>query len=310
MTQNPPALSGVSAIADDRAARRLKALEKVFGDKFVKTFASPYIVLEDQVIESPPAIRFYKKDFEYLSKQLYVEYQYRSWKGYNQELLDRYAELVSTKLSNIKILMSNWVARLEKLLEQNGKKGEDLSLWPTVHNCDVPVIATHARTYLDVLKMLDRIHVLAGSCNLWGVIDSQVRAEAELQCKKAVRAFRSVLQNEVVKLYREGERIIREQHGGGQANPQMAAIVEQQGQDIADMQRTAEEDDALDGGLGLKDADASQVIDDAAAASTAQTAAAKPKRTGRAKSDAPAPAANGGDQPGAQAEPATPAAAA
>lgn len=307
MTSNPPPVSGVAALSEDRVARRIKALEKVFGDKFVKTFASPYIVLEDQVIESPPAIRFYKKDFEYLSKQLYVEYQYRCWKGYNQELLDRYAELVATKLSNIKILMTNWTGRLEKLLEQNGKKGEHLSLFPTVHRCDVPVIATHARTYLEVLKMLDRVHDLAGSCSLWGVIDSKVRAEAELQCKKAVRAFRNVLQNEVVKLYREGKRVIQEQHGAGQANPQMAAIVEQQGQDIENMQRTAAEDDDADGGLGLKDADAGQVIDDGVATSNAQAAAAKPKRASRAKADsqAAAPAAESAESKAAPAAPAT-----
>lgn len=269
-----------------RQARRHKALEQIFGGKFIHTFASPYLLLEDHVIESPVAVRFYKKDFAYLSKQLYLEYQYRSWKGFNADLLARYAEITSTKLVNINTLMTNTVNRLKKLMDTQGHK-EDLTLWPAVHKCDVPIIAAHARSYIDMLKMLDRVYALAGTANLLGVIDSTQRAEAEYICKKAVRAFRSILQTEVVKLYREAERIIREQHSTGHVDQAMASLVQQQGEDIKDFDKSSAEDEAGDNAMDLKGADASQIIDDSAAASTAAAAAAGKKRPrAPAKTDA------------------------
>ena len=100
MTQTAPAPAGSTQDdASKRLARRHKALEAIFGGKFLHTFLSPYMVIEDHVIECPVGIRFYKKDFNYLSKQLYLEYQYRSWRGFNPELLDKYATIITTKLA-------------------------------------------------------------------------------------------------------------------------------------------------------------------------------------------------------------------
>ncbi len=288
MTESALAPQASTQDESKRLARRHKALERIFGAKFVKTFASPYMVIEDHVILSPVAVRFYKKDFEYLSKQLYLEYQYRSWKGFNAELLKRYAEITSTKLANIKVLMTNTINRLRKLLDQQGYK-EDLTLWPAAFKDDVPIIAAHARSYIDMLKMLDDVNTLAGTANLMGVIDSTQRAEAEYICKKAVRAFRSILQTEVAKLYREAERIIREQHSSGQVDQAMADTVAQQGKDIAAFDKSTEEEEHGDLGMDLKGADPSQVIDDAAATSTAAAAAAAGRKRGsRAKGESEA----------------------
>ena len=276
-----------------------KAVANIFGSKFVHTFASPYLVLEDHYIVCPVAVRFFKKDFPYLSRQLYLEYQYRSWRGFNAELLQRYADVTSTKLANIKILMTNNINRLRKLLETQGHKAE-LSLWPTVHSCDVPIIATLARTYMEVLTMLDQVYTLAGTANLMGVIDSSQRADVEFVSKKAVRAFRSILQTEVVKLYREAQRLMREQQSAGIVDQNMSAIIAQQGQDIAAFDESSKEDESTDEGMRLNGADAGQLIDDAAAASTAAVAAAgtTKKRTRKTEggdattpASAPAPAA-------------------
>ena len=228
--------------------RRQKALASIFGEQFVQSFASPYMVIEDHVIECPVAVRFYKKDFSYLSKQLYVEYQFRSWKGYDLDLLASYTELVTRKLENIKTLINNTALRLQRLLDQEGHEA-NLSLWPAPHRCDVPIIALQARSYLEVLRLLDKVYLLAATANLLGVIDSSQRAEAEYICRKAVRAFRSVLQSEVAKLYLEAKRVMRERNGAGQVDPQISEVVLQQGKASAEFDAAGDEEDSADSHL-------------------------------------------------------------
>jgi hypothetical protein len=271
-----------------RMARRQRFLNEIFGERFVATFNSPVLFLDDQELKSPVAIRFFKKDFSYLSKQLYLEYQYRSWKGFNLELLTRYSDLVTKKLENINILMTNTVNRLQKLMETQGHKLAG-SLWPTSMQHDVPIIAGQARAYYELLRSLEQVYLLAGTANLFGVITSAQRAEAEFICKKAVRAFRSVLQTEVIKLYREADRLMKEQHSAGHVDKQMAALVEMQGNDIKSFDATSEEEGHTDSGMDMGSADAGQLIDEAAAASTAAASTAKRKPPKKAAgADAPA----------------------
>jgi hypothetical protein len=270
-------------------ARRQRFLTEIFGERFVATFNSPVLFLDAQELKSPVAIRFFKKDFSYLSKQLYLEYQYRSWKGFNVELLDRYSELVTKKLENINVLMTNTVNRLQKLMETQGHKLAG-SLWPTCVQHDVPIIAGQARAYYEVLRSLEQVYLLAGTANLFGVIDSAQRAQAEFTCKKAVRAFRSVLQTEVIKLYREADRLVNEQKSAGHVDKRMVELVEQQGQDIKTFDAASDEESHTDSGMDLGSADAGQLIDDAAAASTAAAGAAKRRTTKKAAaSDSAAP---------------------
>ncbi|MEJ8838131.1 hypothetical protein [Ramlibacter sp. AN1133] len=254
-----------------RQARRQQALEAIFGGKFRHSFLSPYMVIEDHVIECPVAIRFYKKDFNYLSKQLYLEYQYRSWNGFNPELLDKYATITTTKLAAIDTLMQNNINRLLKLLEQHGHLGS-LTLWPGVLRTDVPIIAAQARAYIGVLSKMDRLYTLSGTANLLGVIDSSQRADVEFTAKKAVRAFRSILQTEVTRLYREAQRIIAEQHKTGKVDAAMASVLQQQSQDIAEFAAsTQHEGEELT--LDLMRGEPGQLIAEAAAASVAAAAA-------------------------------------
>lgn len=313
MTDIAPASAGSShEDASKRLVRRHKALEAIFGGKFLHTFLSPYMVLEDHVIECPVGIRFYKKDFQYLSKQLYLEYQYRSWRGFSSELLDKYATIITTKLAAIDTLMQNNINRLQKLLDQQGHKA-DLTLWPAVYTTDVPIIAAQARAYIGVLAKMDRLYCLSGTANLLGVIDSSQRADVEFTAKKAVRAFRSILQTEVTRLYREAERIMAEQHNAGKVDVAMAAVVQQQGQDIAEFDKSSQQDNDDDPTMDLKGADPCQVIDSAAAAAAAGATAAgatKRPRTTKVKAEA-APSATADSLPSSStAAPMSPAAAA
>jgi len=268
MSDTEPPFTGSSPDdASPQMARRQKALEAIFGGKFLHSFLSPFLVIEDHPIECPVAIRFYKKDFSYLSKQLYLEYQYRSWKGFNPELLDKYATITTTKLAAIDTLMQNNTNRLLKLLEQHGHLGS-LTLWPGVFRTDVPIIAAQARAYMGVLSKLDRLYTLSGTANLMGVIDSSQRADVEFTAKKAVRAFRSILQTEVTRLYREAQRVIAEQNRTGKIDAAMAAVVQQQSHDIAEFAAsTQHEGDEL--AIDLLRGEPGQLIAEAAAASTA-----------------------------------------
>ncbi|TWO71485.1 hypothetical protein FN976_11260 [Caenimonas sedimenti] len=264
--------------------RRQQALIKTFGAEFAKRFTMPYIVLEGEVLRSPTAIRFYRKDFSYLSEQLVLEYQYRGWRGFNTELVGKFGDLTSQKLSNIKTLMQNTINRIKNLIQGRGMQDVELTLWPSEFVADVPVIATHARTYLEILQMLDEVYTICGTANLLGVIDSTQRTNAEFTCKKAIRAFRSIVQMEVAKLYREADRVVREQHsGGGEVDEARRELVSKQGQDIAEFDKVIQADEDADPAMSLNGADPGQVIDDSAAASTAAAAASAPKKRARPK---------------------------
>jgi hypothetical protein len=289
MTQapSPAELEAINKVL----ANRQNALVTVFGDDYAHNLQTPVVFMDDETLESPPSIRFYKKDYAYLSKQLYLEYQYRSWISFNQDVLARYNEVITKKLANINILMDNTITRLEKLLSQNNVSLES-TLYPNPVTLTVPVIATHARSYFLLLVALDRVNLLSGTANLLGVIDSTQRAQAEFICKKAVRAFRSIMQTEVTKIYREAQRVIQEQRSGGKVNEGMSAIVEQQGKEIAAFTATANDGSDADASLDLGGMDPDKLIDDAAAASVASNKGkAKAKAATAAAAEAATPAA-------------------
>lgn len=286
MTSNPPVVATApSLIALDQ--RRYRTLVNVFGEKFAQSYQGTFIEIPGHVIHSPTARRFWIKDFAYLSRQMHYEYQYRTWHGFSNEILDRYATIITTKLSNILTAQGNWLLRLQKILDQHGKSGDDaMAMFPRVAQVDVPIIASQARMYLEVLGQLDKVHVLASTTNLWGLLDSKQRSDMEWFCKRAVRAFRVVLQTEVIKLYREAQRVKTDQQSKGEDNPQMAEVLQMQGEDIKNFEKSAAEDDRNNGDVGLNEHDAGQAIDEAAAQSVA--AAAGRKRASRKSAAEPA----------------------
>lgn len=288
--------AGLPPSADPLAGPRRQALISIFGERFANSYMGPIHFIDEASLHSPTAINFFKRDFQYISRVLSYEYQYRSWNGFNQELLDRYAEIINKKITNINTLLDNWCKRFQKLMEQNGVK-MDSAVYPNSITTSVPVISGFARSYFLILQELDRLNLLAGSANLMGVIDSHTRAQAEFTCKKAIRAFAAALRNEVVLLYREADRLIKSQKGQGEANAVQQEAVAQHGQELADFGKVIENDGKTDTGLNLGSDDPGKVIDDAAAATTAASkAAAKPRKTAAPKGEGqpaePAPAAN------------------
>jgi hypothetical protein len=268
--------------------KQRQAIVSVFGEKFAKQFMGPIAFIDDAKLSSPTAINFFKRDFQFISKVLNYEYQYRSWNGFDQGLLDRYGEMITKKLDSINTLITNWNNRFGKLMESNGVKMES-AVYSNAIETTVPIISGHARAYFNILKELDRLNLIAGSANLMGVITSTQRAEAEFMCKKAVRAFGAALRNEVVRLYREADRLIKEQHGHGQVDDSKAATIAAQGAELDAFGKTMDADSATDSGLNLGGADPSQVIADAAASTAAASKAAgvAPKARAAKKADAP-----------------------
>ena len=257
-------------------SKQRQAVISVFGEKFANQFMGPIAFIDDAKLSSPPAINFFRRDFQFISKVLNYEYQYRSWNGFDQGLLDRYGDMITKKLESIGTLIGNWNNRFAKLMETNGVKMES-AVYPNAIETSVPIISGHARAYFLILKELDRLNLVAGTANLMGVINSTQRAEAEFMCKKSVRAFAAALRNEVVRLYREADRLIKEQHGHVESGK--AETIAAQGKELDAFDKSMKDDSATDSSLNLDNADPSQVIDDAAAATAAasKAAGAKPR---------------------------------
>ena len=266
--------NNAQAFVDLLPAKQRQAIVNVFGDKFARQFMGPIAFIDDAKLSSPTAINFFRRDFQFISKVLNYEYQYRSWNGFDQTLLDRYGEMITKKLESIGTLLGNWNNRFGKLMEANGAK-MDSAVYSNAIETTVPIISGHARAYFLILKDLDRLNLVAGSANLMGVINSTQRAEAEFMCKKAVRAFGAALRNEVVRLYREADRLIKEQHGQGQVDAGKAKTIEDQGAELNAFDESMTSDSATDSSLNLNGADPSQVIADAAAATAAAVSASK-----------------------------------
>lgn len=281
--------TGSQALIDLLAPPRRQAMISIFGDKVARNFMGPIAFIDDGKLCSPTAINFFRRDFSFISRVLRYEYEYRSWNGFDQSLLDRYGEMIASKLTKISTLLDNWNKRFAKLMEQNGVK-MDSAVYSHAIETPVPIIASHARAYFQILKDLDQLNLIAGTANLMGVIDSTQRAEAEFMCKKAVRAFGAALRQEVIRIYREADRLIKAQHGAGETNAAQAATVEAQGNDIAEFGKAIDEDGKGDRSLDLGSGDPNQVVDDAAAASTAATAASDDEKPARSSRRAPAKA--------------------
>lgn len=261
---------------------RKDAFVAVFGEKFVNTYQGPVHFIDNTTLSSPVAIGFYRRDFQYISKMANFEYQYRSWNGYNQELLDRYADIITKKLASIKTLLSTRISQISKLLEQNSVSMES-TIYSNVLNTNVPVISGHARNYFLLLQELDRLNLMTGTANLMGVIQSSQRAEVEFQCKKAIRAFAAVLRNEVIKIYREADRMQNDPRGAGERDAQQQATLAAQGEALDEIGTAMDTEGKSDRGLDMTAMDPGQLIDEAAAASLASAKAGKRKP----KEDAP-----------------------
>lgn len=296
MTTNSAATDTVAGTQSLDEKRRNAMLEHL-GEAFVKSYMGPVNFIDDAVLASPTSVNIFRRQFGYVSKLVNYEYQYRSWNGYNIDLLDRYAEIINEKLVRIQRLLTTRCAQITKLLETNGVDTQTtMFAQPLVTT--VPITSNFALRFFNVLKDLDNLNMLTGTAAIMGVIDSKQRAEAEFTCKKAVRAFQAVLRNEVNKIYKEANRM----HHAIPSNERDAsqeAILAQQGQDLAKMTESLDNEVRVDKSLDFDGQDPGQVLD---AATASVTAVNKPRSKPKASSDA---TATGSADESAAAQPAT-----
>lgn len=274
---NPQPQGPSEADAGVVSATRRKALIDVFGEEFANTYQGPVMYMDREALSSPASINLYNRDFKFISKSLQHEYQYRSWKGYNQDMLDRYADIVTKKLVSIETYLRTWVRRFEKMIVDNGHE-LDTTFFPNPMPVTVPIISGHARSYFKLLKLLDDVYNMAGAASMQGACDSKIRSEAEIRSRKVVRAFSAVLRNEVLALFREADRLKRAQaERGEQADAASDASLAQQKKTLDDMSSDLKTD-------GSDAIDPAAVIDAAAATSKAVSSVEgkKPRATRKA----------------------------
>jgi hypothetical protein len=165
------------------AEEQLNALAEVFGEYFAADFQDP-VVFRRYCFQSPAAKQFYKRNFPLVSRTLFLESVYRRRPLYNQDILDEFVAKVSKRLADIQMLISTQSARLKKLCDSNGQLTDAAFVHP--HEVLVPIIAAHANTYVRCLVKLD---------------------ELEQICRKAIRAFRTMLRYEIITLRKESARM-------------------------------------------------------------------------------------------------------
>lgn len=182
---------------------QLNALAEVFGQYFAEDFQDP-VVFRRYCFQSPAAKQFYKRNFPLVSRTLFLESVYRRRPLYNQEILDEFVTKVSKRLADIQALIATQSLRLKKLCDSNGQLTDAAFVHP--HEVLVPIIAAHANTYVRCLLKLDELYQLSGSATLNGVIDGNQRKAVEQICRKAIRAFSTMLRYEIITLRKESAR--------------------------------------------------------------------------------------------------------
>lgn len=191
-------------VADDP---KQQAFATLFGTRYLDGFQDP-VIFRNAKFYSPAVQQSYKRDFALISRTLYGEYIYRRRPAYNQEILDSFSNLCATKLAAIKELLNRNVARIHTACKTQGQE-VDASYLSYVHRT-VPIIHAHALQYLQCLQSLDLLLQATGSATLNGVITAEQRKEAELQARRAINAFSSMVRAESGKIRKEARRVIEQ----------------------------------------------------------------------------------------------------
>ncbi|WP_291519305.1 hypothetical protein [Acidovorax sp.] len=185
----PPQQSSM-LVRDDS---RRKAFEMVFGRDYLHDFSDP-IIFRNVEMYSIAVRQSYKRDFALISRTMYSEYVYRRRPVFDQTKLDRFSELVSTKLKQICELLSRDHARIVKLCHDNGQEIDAGYL-----DCEqrtVPIIHGSANSYLQALLLLDQLLQASGSAVLNGVITADQRRQVEVRARRAIYAFSTTMRQE------------------------------------------------------------------------------------------------------------------
>lgn len=269
--------------------QKLDAIAEVFGQEYADTFQDPVLFMPC-VFMSPTVKQFYKREFNLISRTLFVESVYRRRPTYNQSVLDDYSAVSSRKLADIQKLLTTQCDRLAHICRSNGVQLDASYMHPQQRV--VPIIAGHAKTYIATLHKLDEVYQLTGTALLNGVIDGNARRECEMLCRKAVRAFSAMLRNEILKLYKESQRMRKAMAGPDQ---ELDKAESAHGQALAEFDASVESERTTDPGAHVDPEDASQIIDDLASQSNATKSGGR-----RRKADEPSTPASAAQAPASE----------
>lgn len=188
---------------------RLQAISDVFGDDFGSRFREP-VLFEHYTFSSPPPKLMYRRDFQLLSRALFLENVYRRRLGFNVELLDNFALMVGSKMDEVTTLFERRQQQLRTMLKQQNVDPQKVYLQD--ERILVPIIAAHSRGFMKLLQMLDESYQLIGCASLYGVMSGAQRRTAEMESRKAVRSFigrvreaQSHLRKEMMRLRAAGQ---------------------------------------------------------------------------------------------------------
>lgn len=254
---------------------KMQSLVDVFGAEYAKDFNDPVVFIEVE-LSSPTAKQFFKREFPLVSRTLIVESVYRRRPSYNQSVLDDFAAMSAKKLADILRLLSLNCERMRLLCKSNQVDVDATFMRPSSRL--VPIIASHAKTYLMVLQKLDELYHLTASANLNGIIDGKARMSAEQQNRKAVRAYSAMLRAEITKLWRESQRMRSAQ--GDAPDEELSLAEASHSKAVAAFDTDSSNEAQTDPDGHVSPELAAQVIDDLTALGTAS---AKSKRGKKAE---------------------------
>lgn len=271
------ALSPAAPVLDTDHAERISALSKVFGEEYANNFTDPVIFIR-KTFSSPGVNHQYAREFDFISRTLFLEMVYRRRPMYNQEVLDAFSNLMSKKITDVLTLLQTQADRILAICKSHEQTHERMENASYMHPKQVliPIISNHAKNYISVLEKLDLIYVLTGSAILNGAIDGNQRKKFELLCRQAVRAFSAMLRNESIKLRKESQRMRAAQNSSPDDEVSLAEAVHARSESELEKANKA---DAAAGEADIAPQDGAQVLDNlvATATATAKRAAKTPK---------------------------------
>ncbi len=294
VTPTPAAQTDMSA--------KMAALTQVFTDKFANGFDDP-VVFVTRTFWTPAVKQFYKRDFPLISRTLFLESVYRRRPNYNQEVLDGFTAMVGKKIGDVLTYLGTSNGRLQGIIETHRKSHGSFEEADYMRPREtlIPVISSHANSYLVILQQLDVLYRATGSAMLNGAIDGNQRKNFELQARQVVRAITSMIRNESIKLHKESQRMRAAASaaaaGAAPANgvdPELETAEQVHGSAIAEFDQETSQAIAAGDDTVVTPENAGQVISDLTATAKANTA--RGAKRAKANSDA-APAAGAATAP-------------
>lgn len=259
-------------------AERISALAKVFGEEYANNFTDPVMFIRKS-FSSPGVNHQYSREFDFISRTLFLEMVYRRRPLYNQEVLDAFSNLMSKKIADVLTLLNTQSERILAICKSHELTHERMEEATYMHPKQIliPIISNHAKSYISVLEKLDQIYVQTGSAILNGAIDGNQRKKFELLCRQAVRAFSAMLRHESIKLRKESQRMRAAQNASPDDEVSLAEAVHDRSQSELDKAHKA--DAAAGDPSVIAPQDGAQVLDNLVATTnaTAKRAAKTPK---------------------------------